>query len=114
MVKVVQRKGKRLVVNVLKTITWWIVGNYAPMSHMKMFSKTKFTVHIEIDRCDENKVTIIEQYFNSGSCKVDDNFLGTPLVFCPVFDYFASDEVKQKILDHSVNQENLGKSVKCI
>ena len=45
---------------------------------------------------------------------MDDNFFGTPMVFCPVFDYFASDEVKQKIVDHSRNQESLGKSVKCI
>ena len=36
------------------------------------------------------------------------------MVFCPVFNYFASVEIKQKIVEHSVNQDSLGKSINCI
>ena len=92
---------------------WWTMARTKSKGQPK-YSSTKNTLHIEIDRCDEQKVKNIASFFNSSSRKLEDNFFGTPMVFCPVFDYFASDETKQKIVDHAGNQDSLGKSIKCI
>ena len=76
------------------------------------FSKTKFTLHIEIDRKDLPKRAEMERFFNHSPSTVDNYFFGTPLLLAKAFDYFADDDVKEQLDNHARKQASLGSSLR--
>lgn len=90
---------------------WWTQPRRSTSSS---FSKNKFTVHIEIDSCDESKVETIDSYFNSSKVGVDNCFWGIPMQFVPMFRIDLGDDEKERIDKHAHKQEILGKSLKSV
>ena len=57
---------------------------------------------------------IIETYFNKSLRSLDNTFFGIPMFLTPAFDYFAEDEIKEKLNNHTRKQASLGKSLRSI
>ena len=76
------------------------------------YNKAKHTLHIEIDRDDLTKRASIEIFFNTAKSN-STAFFGVPMILTPAFDYFAEDDVKASLENHSRKQISLGKSLRC-
>ena len=74
--------------------------------------RAKYTLHIEIDRSDLPKRIAMEQYFNHSPRSLNTTFFGTPMILTKAFDYFAEDDVKANLENHSRKQTSLGKSMR--
>ena len=74
--------------------------------------RAKYTLHIEIDRSDLPKRIAMEQYFNHSPRSLNTTFFGTPMILTKAFDYFAEDDVKANLENHSRTQTSLGKSMR--
>ena len=64
------------------------------------YNKAKHTLHIEIDRDDLPKRVYIENFFNTSKSN-SSAFFGVPMILTPAFDYFAEDDVKASLENHS-------------
>ena len=76
------------------------------------FDRSRFTLHLEIDRNDLPKRAQMEQYFNHSVRSLDTTFFGTPMLLTKPFDYFAEDDEKEKSENHARKQSSLGKSIR--
>ena len=84
-----------------------------PRSHkFGDYNKAKHILHIEIDRDDIHKRPSIETFFNSAKSTLS-VFFGVPMILTPAYDYFAEDDVKSSLDNHSRKQTSLGKSLRC-
>ena len=74
--------------------------------------RSKYTLHLEIDRNDLPKRHAMEQYFNHSTRSLNTTFFGTPMLLTKAYDYFAEDDVKANLETHCRKQTSLGKSMR--
>ena len=78
------------------------------------FKKDKFVLHMEIDMCDEAKISTIESYFNNHKVGIDNCFWGIPMQFVPIFRQDLDDDDKERIDKHARKQQILGNALKSV
>ena len=76
------------------------------------YTNKKSVLHIEIDRCDQNKLEEVRAFFNQKSTAVTDQFWGTPMQWVPTWDYKLSDSDNDKVERHKDSQYKLGMSLR--